>query len=472
MGILDKFRNQANGLKENKEDIVIPQASNSSKPTVVMMNDGVNICALACSACWDTPLPGTYEERAVYVGKRTKTGHTSVIEHSNIVFYLYVDGNHVEDLIEILDIKHFVNTVVKKSQNSDGYHMLVGGTWRGFADLYLYISSIFTNAIAVSLTNAIYQNVPSHAMRDITDLGLLDASMFEDIDTSEMSKQFNAIYHHRIDENINIVSADSIYKLADHLRACCSEPWLFTYKDLLRLVTITVEFNGMSRIITQQLTRHRNGITQESQRYVDYSGAPFNSPALFKAKYNPKKLYDIEFGGQHFKMNLQNLGNSMNKIYGQLRDKAKLGQDALIPEDARAYLTNNTQCGRIFMTFTYYNFIKFLQLREDAHAQAEIHSYAERLGSWFRQNIMDGAFSSETNGDKTQLYKALNPVMTDKSDFSTRISANVDDEESSNYVDGNEVGEFMTDEEYEQLAINSIEMEAQNDTEDKEENKE
>ena len=53
--------------------------------TLVYMNDGVRVCSQACACCWDKPIPDTYEGQVEYLGKRCKTGHTSVIEHSNIV---------------------------------------------------------------------------------------------------------------------------------------------------------------------------------------------------------------------------------------------------------------------------------------------------------------------------------------------------------------------------------------------------
>ena len=56
------------------------------------------------------------------------------------------------------------------------------------------------------------------------------------------------------------------------------------------------------------------------------------------------------------------------------------------------------------MTFTYYSLIKFLQLREDSHAQAEIRGYATRIGQWFRQNAGNDCVVFNTN-----IYTALLP---------------------------------------------------------------
>jgi thymidylate synthase ThyX len=125
----------------------------------------------------------------------------------------------------------------------------------------------------------------------------------------------------------------------------------------------------MSRIITQQLTRHRNAITQESQRYVDYSEAKFNSPAKFK-KGSYETDYDIHTSLGSFTGNMDDIGNGMIEVYGELV------KQNVAKEDARGFLPSNVQCGKIYITFTYRSLIQFLSLRTDKHAQAEIRYYA------------------------------------------------------------------------------------------------
>ena len=457
MGFL--FNKAKKGLEEAIE---LEQQNNittpSMVPSLVMMNDGVNICATACSSCWDTKLPDDYFERAKYIGRRTKTGHTSIIEHSNVVFYLFVPVERMVDLVEFLDLKNYLHSCVKPASNGSGFHMLIGGYWRAFSDLYLNAYDFKLNSVMVTITKAIQQYIPSDGMRDIIDYGILNEEDYVNVDCSQLAQRYQLVYNERIDEDLNIVSCDNIEQLKEDLKSVCDEPYLFTTKDLLKFCTITVEFNHMSRIITQQLTRHRNGITQESQRYVDYSGAPFNSPAKFKDRYNPKRLYEFKFGGQTFKMNLQNLGDNMNKIYEQLKDKSKYGNEALLSEDARGYLAQNTQCGRIYMTFNYYTFIKFLQLREDAHAQAEIKSYADRLGAWFRNNVINGG-----NPANAGLYDALipNEIAVKTADNNYFMQTITIDPGFGNepWRDGNEVGEALSDEEYAKIYEESIKKE-------------
>lgn len=423
----------------------------SMDPDLISMNDGVNICALACASCWDTKLPDSYQDRMKYIGKRTKTGHTSIIEHSNVVFYVPVDlGIHSDDLVEFLSWVKYANTVVKFSKKFNIAYMIIGGSWRAFADIYLNANTIAENAIMRKITDMIYRYIPSDGMRDIIDYGILDESLFANNPSNEISLYYCYGKYHRIDDDIQIINMDSFKSLKESICLLCPEPYLFNKKDLMKMLTVTIEFNNMSRIITQQLTRHRNGITQESQRYVDYTGAPFNSPAKFKPdKYDANYLYTIKFGDKQFRMNLQTIGNAINSIYGQLTDKLINGDKILMKEDARGYLGQNTQCGRIYMTFTYYSLAKFLQLREDNHAQAEIRTYGIRIGEWIRKN-----FENEDKVFENDVYEILLPNMTSKSAYMNPIVDPKGDDGIT--IDGNEVSENMTQEEYEKIIGDSI----------------
>ena len=460
MGFLENLKLKQNGIKKSVEEVANQIAETPSMtPQLVMMNDAVNICAIACSACWDVKIPDGYEERSHYVGRRSKTGHTSVIEHANVVFYMYIPVERLPDLMEILDLKQYVHTCVKQSEKLPGYHVLVGGSWRAFSDLYLNCEDIYTNTVLTTLTKAVFQYIPSDGMKDLIDMGIFQEEDFANLYDNTLANMFCLSSNERVDSDIGILNCDDIYQMIAKISEVCPEPWLFTVKDLLKFVTVTVEFNHMSRIITQQLTRHRNAITQESQRYVDYSGAPFNSPALFKPeKYNPKRLYEFKFGGNTYKMNLQGIGDAINGIYPQLKDKMKYNDQALVSEDARGYLANNTQCGRLFMTFTYYSLIKFLQLREDSHAQAEIRSYATRIGEWFRSRVMSGG----PVGDNKALYRALEPkmIMADDNPFKTPIVTKPEGDSTVVVMDAekNEVVEGMTDEEYAKIYEQSIQQ--------------
>ena len=118
----------------------------------------------------------------------------------------------------------------------------------------------------------------------------------------------------------------------------------------------------MSRAATHQIVRHRNAITQESMRYVNYSDATFYIPENLKSaniNVNGKGVWTA---------------SSVCKFLQGFYDAAV--KSGIPKEDARGLLPNATECGQLYMTFTWYNFIKFLQLRMDKAAQKEIREFA------------------------------------------------------------------------------------------------
>lgn len=410
MSFLDKLKGNADKdiTKGSSDDLILPDygevRDTRSYDSTLMFNNGVDICARACAVCWDTKLPDSYDERSKYIGKRAKIGHTSVMEHSNLVLYMEIYQEDHDALIQFLDGVDYLNYRVRQGvRNPNKYYMILGGTWRGFADLYLNEKDL-SNPIMMRVTNMVYNHIPADALRNIIGMGCLEEGKFANINLSQAASMYN-IYQNRIytvNENIDIINCDNIDSLVTAVNINCPEPELFTIGDLLKFCTITVNFKNMSRIITQQLTRHRNGITQESQRYVNYSKGMFNSPAKFKPdKYDPNHKYPIKFGGKSFNLNLQELGDAIVGIYSQLIDKSGTNARwALQLEDARAYLPSNVRCNTIYITFTWSSFFSFLYLREDPHAQAEMRGYGQALGKWFRETFQ---------GKYDDVYAGLNP---------------------------------------------------------------
>ena len=158
----------------------------------------------------------------------------------------------------------------------------------------------------------------------------------------------------------------------------------FLLDELYHVIPLTVCFKNMSRTATHQLVRHRNAITQESQRYVDYSNAEFTIPDMssYMEDYEEKKFkIELCIFGMKAEMPLSGLVETLLDIYPQLI------KQGMKKEDARAFLPSNVQCGRLYMTFTYKTFEKFLELRTDPHAQTEIRKYAISL-----QDVFDGFY--------------------------------------------------------------------------------
>ena len=411
----------------------------------IMANDGVNICSRACAVCWDSKLPTRYSERAEYIAKRTRIGHASVIEHSNNVYYLEIPDLDLEDLAEFLSIAFYVHTVYRHSKKYNKGYLIIGGSWRAYRDLFLKLPDFRSNKVMIKLISIINSSINSCAFADLINMGELDKTSFIDTDlqyATLYSKQYNA----DISEYLYCENIDNLDILVQNLAGVCPEAELFNIYDLLDMVTITILFKNMSRIITQQLTRHRNAITQESQRYVDYSDGMFNSPAKFR-DYDPEHQYSIQFGKSSQKMNLQEIGDAIVGIYRQLADKDRNGNYHLLKEDARGYLPNNTVCNKIYITFTWRSFFAFLDVREDKAAQSEIRGYACTLGDWFRglypQYFETGYVRNGYLADvdlSTIFYK---PINTDSS-FLNGVDAIISEEEIVEEME-NYVGSYEED---------------------------
>lgn len=354
---------------------------------LVGMNKAMDICALACACCWDKDVPDDYQGRAEYNAKRSRTGHTSILEHSNYVVYLNIPSSYTEEFIRFLDMNRYLHHRFYQNSNGD-WCVLIGGSYRGYSDLYLNADDL-NNAVLQAIIGNLYIYAHSAAFEDICKLGLMDKSKFMNADPDENFKILTTFDDNSVDTDLfSILGVDSIKMLYNNIYKIDEEfaKSLSTF-DLLEFLTVSVLFKNMSRTCTHQLVRHRNAITQESQRYVDYSKSCFSSPALFKpGKYDPNHKYKIHFASSApMYLTLQEIGDAICQIYGMLSNPSITGgEHALLREDARAFLPGNVQCRKIYMTFTFRNFFKFLQLREARGAQAEIRMYSAAVGEWFR----------------------------------------------------------------------------------------
>lgn len=348
----------------------------------------------ACASCYgiSPEKNSTYEEKVEYIGRRVKSHHTSILEHSNIILQVFIPLKKTENLIdtvqkhnkniklelsdfsyssqdiismisEIRDTCRYLSIctdVIYDKEKNPILRMTFGGSVRGYRYIFENIKNR-KNKLFISIFNVLKLVVPPQLFIDFINDGVMKdyttIKITDDLIINIPQRKLNNIET----DNLDTIHMDSLDYISDLLK--------LDKEHCFDFVSITVNFKNMSRIITQQLTRHRNGITQESQRYVDYSESPFNSPAKFKDKYDPERIYDTPIG----LYNLNELGYTLTAIYRYLVDQ---GVDK---EDARAYLPQNVQCGKVFMTFNLRTLFVFLNLRLDSHAQAEIRGYAEKL---------------------------------------------------------------------------------------------
>lgn len=380
--------------------------------SLLYANDFVNTIYPACASCYGISEDKNkeYNKRVSYIGRRVIAGHTSILEHSNVVVQAYIALNEeakisaaydhnpfikseltdyedsTQDIIslvsEVRDVCRYLTIDTDYINDSDGnpiMKMTIGGSIRGFRYIYENIKNRH-NRLFISIFQVLKTIIPMEFFIDFINDEVMNPYNTIEI-TKELQENIQIFSNTGRNNNdlIDIINMDNVKHISKLL--CLDIERCFDF------VSITVDFKKMSRIITQQLTRHRNGITQESQRYVDYSNAQFNSPANFKDKYDSNEKYDTPFG----KFTLQELGEFISGTYQYL---VAQGVDK---EDARGYLPMNIQCSKLFMTFTLRSLFMFIHLRTDKHAQAEIRQYAELLANMTDSYAIDLGMDSMKN---------------------------------------------------------------------------
>lgn len=395
--------------------------SNNNSPFVanlIYMNDGIRVCSAACSCCWDKPNPETYEDKVVYLGKRAKTGHTSVLEHSNLVMLVKfpefkTNSEAFKEALDAIACGRYLNFATAEKDNTT--YVLIGGSWRGYDDLFKTVKDPDENGFMRAISKVLYENVNSAIFTDLISEGILKDYNFTNIEPDSSSIYFNKCPDTPAysSDKIDLVSFDNINQIAYNIKSIAGET-LFDTDTLAKMTTLTILFKDMSRTGTHQLVRHRNAITQESQRYVDYSNAAFADPTSFKPdKYDPKKVYTVGFGGETFEFTSMELGEAIIGIYEDMRAQG------MLKEDARSFLPGNVKCRRLYMTFTLDHFLKFLELRCAPAAQAEIRSFALDCRN---------AFENTINIDMDNVKKlAVDEIISDKEVILKNIVDNSDE---------------------------------------------
>ena len=384
---------------------------------LIYMNDGVRLCAEACACCWDKANPVTYEEKVDYLGRRAKTGHLSIMEHSNVVILLKLwhgmDTSTINDIMDTLCAGHYLNTRLAFASDWTPY-VVISGSLRGYMEMVGLSINPSENFIIRAICGVLYKNFDSKLFYTLIEEGLLDEQSFVGVEPDPASHVFNNIPEETIyeDEKVKVLSIDNKDQIKYNLYSVIGEN-IFDDKDISRIGSISVLFKDMSRTATHQLVRHRNGMTQESQRYVDYSHAAFADPTTFKPdRYDPNKIYNFKFGGVDFAMTANEIGEAEIGIYEYLKEQG------MLKEDARSFLPGNVKCRKLYMTFCFAHFEKFLELRTNKGAQAEIRSFAVPCNEFYTKYCTENFTGS--NIKKT----AVDEIISDKEVIMQRIIDN------------------------------------------------
>ena len=348
----------------------------------------------ACSCCYDNTKTISYLEKKEYVGKRVAAGHESILEHGRMAMLFRIPSKYKEEMIDIMGLEYskWLDFYTAHLED-DNYNMIINGSVRGYKYFLNRVTEndYETNIIIRYMINLLTEysvkelygtNFFLHEGYKEEVLNFVDAEPYVlDIETPRNGIQYDTIIN-RVIEGIATNSEPDCKQItlgvdADPL-AVSNE--FDIIEELLQsgfyaniaynIIPVAVVFRNMSRTATHQLVRHRNAITQESQRYVPAENATFTIPV---PEYTDEKEYTVDIFGKKTTVPLTVLATQLTKIYEQLR------KQGLKKEEARAFLPANINCGRLYMTFTLSNMLAFLNLRTDPHAQFEIRRYAETI---------------------------------------------------------------------------------------------
>lgn len=358
---------------------------------ILYYNDTVDIIYEACTACYNNTKDIPYMEKKKYIEKRVMCGHESVLEHGFVSFIIH-DISYKDEftrcLSEITGPGRYLS--IYCSQNEDeSYNIMIGGSIRAYKNLIkeytepilrmddeAEIDRPINNFIINHMYEVLYETTVKEFYSNIKNL-IPGYSKFQEIICDQYDKLIDINDSFKSDDNCIIKDKFEIIGTTilnyDNCRSKIYDlafKYGFNNEEVNTILPVTILFKNMSRTATHQLVRHRNAVTQESQRYTNYENAGFTIPDMssYINDYETKR-FSVDFFGNKTSTTLENLSKELIKIYKQLIDQG------LKKEDARAFLPSNVQCRRIYMTFTIASLIKAIHLRTDPHAQSEIREY-------------------------------------------------------------------------------------------------
>lgn len=349
---------------------------------VVYYNDAVTLVEACCRCCTNSNPATKYMDKTEYISKRINSKHDSILEHSNIIMYLPKSID--VDIPAITPGLRYLNII------RDASGTYIAGSVRAYK--YLITHTNREDYIPRMILENLKNVVPRCLVSDLTSsstfgLDEYDFPEYVGNDSPDFTDDSDLCYNSYLNpiesdsSLVEIVNFDTITKdIVNYHETTYTEAEEIVLPvisnigvyEFIKLGTITVCFKNMSRAATHQLVRHRNAITQESQRYVNVQNNPTYIPE--KEKYANKK-FDVIINGKKINASFATINEIITSIYPQLLSQ---GVDK---EDARGFLPTNTTCGKIYITFTWENLMMFFKLRRDKAAQLEIRKYADELFS-------------------------------------------------------------------------------------------
>lgn len=357
---------------------------------VIFASDASYICPEAARVCIGAHMDEDKKIRLETIERIVKRGHESVIAHSNIVILVSFSDYYYDELMHVIPAMKFLNIATNKKIYDNGEitnYLLIGGSIRAYK-YFIRNAYQIENSFVQMIIDSMYHSCESAFFVDMIEDGIMEKIKFgyetphltkEDVETvkdKDGNEQDEEVveavkeFHQPIikGKQVDIWFSDPFLEIYDFLKN-----YGFTLKDLLQILTCTILFHDFSRATSQQLTRHRGAISQESQRYVNAKDSKFINPTKFNTtQYGKTERYTIKLFGVEKQMTAQALGTELKGVYTQLLNQKMLKQDA------RGYLPFNVST-KVMFTFTYADLLHFIYMRDSPGAQPEIRKIAQEI---------------------------------------------------------------------------------------------
>lgn len=397
--------------------IIFDDEDELSYPNLEMVHRGARICV------GRGPLEG-YDKIKNHIKKMMGFKHESILEHSNVIALIRVPDSSISiqlnnDMMEVMSNSRYMYVVTRHIGNY--LNILIGGSIRAYINIIRetrqentflrFIKSIMygsiekeflSNLIKDGLMEEEYCTYVTHAsMKELTE---------EQQETGDENTTIDAGYESRLKEipygnNIVLLAYQDIDALYKDVSM-----YGFTLADCMQVCTVSFLFKNISRSCANQMTRHRVGISQESQRYCEHTGDKekgFIDPIKLHEQYKTHRYDNID----------KNTMDAINKE-DPFKFYSYLIQHKIMKEDARAWLPMNCTT-QLVMTFTYKQLFHFIALRTEPGAQEEVRQLASNIKNLINREIFSLNHS----------YDDLKRTALDNKALSDYQAVSVDDDE-------------------------------------------
>lgn len=371
MDILNKIKDFFSGKQKEEELFSKAEQVDRSSVHVLSVSPNVYLACRAAKLCIGKKVNGTITDRMKYIEKIVGMGHESILEHTNVVAMIiyYNPISKPEQFAEILANGKYLDIIPK--QDGEKTVILIGGSIRAY--MHLVRETDQNNVYLEDIKKVMYQSIEKCFLKSLIEKGLLDeaecnfmtyATVDKHVeDDQEPLPEIIEDPKEKESETSDLIYITNFDKLYSDVVLLSDR---YTKREVVRMCHFTFLFHDISRACGNQLCRHRNGITQESQRYVTH-------------EYTKEKDFIDPIRMQlddRYKNLAPNLIEKFNKVdFKTYKDMISAG---IFKEDARAWLPMNVTT-KIMMTFNGFTLAKFLHLRTAKGAQLEIRNMANEM---------------------------------------------------------------------------------------------